>query len=74
MAQGAVLHLRSSDVSAVSSPSAPTTAVPPFSPNWLPLRQTRDYGKDNGPKNIIHASGTREEERERARVWRDCTE
>ena len=56
--QRAALHLRSSDVSAVSSPSAPATAVPPFSKSPLPLRQTKDYGKDNGPKNTFHASRT----------------
>ncbi len=44
--QRAALHLRFSDVSAVSSPSAPATAVPPFSPSPLSLRQTKDYGKE----------------------------
>ncbi len=56
--QRAALHLRSSDVSAVSSPSAPATAVPPFPPSSFILRQTKDSGKDNGPKNTIHASRT----------------
>ncbi len=56
--QRAALYPRSSDVSAVSSPSPPATAVPPFSPSLLYLRQTKDYGKDNGPKNTIHASRT----------------
>ncbi len=58
MAQGAALHPRSSDVSTVRSPSAPATAVPPFSPSPLQLQQAKDYVKDDNLKNTIHASRT----------------
>ncbi len=75
-------HLRFSDCSAVSRPSAPATAVPPSFPRPFPLQQTREQHEDHAQwlrardaagqqgRNRVHTHTKGSKQKDAGKWWR----